>query len=227
MLTGKEIDAIRNCVRFGHRLLERVSPKLAADFLAHETAFIKWGAVAKATFPVEKSITFPSQAGTIGVNLLIPQAIRYVVSPTAAEPAYTDYKTNLWEIDLTAGTAAYLLGSAAYFYKASPEDEKHAFLIIMRDGLIEVGTSPRIQQFRLITQAETKYGIWTPHPLVHQTIEREKLIFQYPTVGMIPVYHNFGIRWSAMPRYTGTSVLKLLGLFFYEHDFAPDLKWVS
>jgi len=97
----------------------------------------------------------------------------------------------------------------------------------MKDGAVEIGSTPRIQQFRLITEAETKWGIWTVYPLIEQTIEPGKTIYQYNTLGIIPVYHNFGIKWTAMPKYTGTSILKLLGLFFYEHDFMPDLTWGS
>jgi hypothetical protein len=33
--------------------------------------------------------------------------------------------------------------------------------------------------------------------------------------------------WGFMPRQSGTATVKLLGMVFYEHDFAASLKWVT
>jgi len=227
-LEPDERNAIRKCLREGIRKMRRISPQIAADLEDQESAFIKFGGVAKATFPEEKVITYPGEAGMIGVNLLCPQAIRYYATPSSTYPAYTDYTLNKWELDLTAGSDAYLLGSSTELYKASPTTNQHTYIVIAQNGVVEINTSPRIIQMRLEAQGqEGKFSPWVVHPLVEQSIEKELNIYQYNTLGIVPISHDFGVRWKVLPNYTGTSTIKLLGLFFFEFDFMSDTLWIS
>jgi len=55
-----------------------------------------------------------------------------------------------------------------------------------------------------------------------------KAIYQYPTpLGAVPVFYDRGVRWGFLPEVSGTSTIKLLGLVFYEHDFASTFKWIT
>lgn len=225
--TQREIGEIEKCLNIAQSRLAKVSPTLAAEFANQKSLFIKFGGIAKALWPGTKPISFPSQTGHIGVNVLIPAFIKYYATASSTYPCYTDYTANSWNISLTAGTAAYLFGDGTNYYKASPTDEKHELIVIMQNGVVEIGSTPKIDQMRIITQAETKYGIWTVHPLIDVPIEQGKAIYQYNTIGAVPIFHDFGIMWKVMPTVSGTSTLKLIGIAYYEHDFASDTLYIS
>lgn len=226
--SADEIADVDKCFDLGLSRLARISPVLAAEFMPQKSMFEKWAGVAKAKFPGTKSISFPGQSGNIGVNFLCPALIKYAATPSSTYPCYTSYTVNSWDLSLTAGTAVYLVGgSGTNYYKASPTTEKHQLTVIAKNGVLEIGTTPKIDQMRLISQADTRYGPWVAHPLIDVTIEPNKLIYQYPTIGAVPLYHDFGITWSVMPRVTGTSTIKLIGLSFYEHDFFNDVTYVT
>jgi len=123
---------------------------------------------------------------------------------------------------------AYLFGDGTNYYRTSSTTGAHSAILVFNNGIIEIGSTPKIEQFRLISEGFTKYGIYTVAPIVEERIEENRLIYQYPTpLGAVPIFYDKGIMWSVMPKVTGTSTIKLLGLVFYEHDFAADLKWVS
>ena len=227
-LTADERKAVNECFMAGLRHLEKVAPEIAASIRPQLSLVEKFAGIAKAVFPETKPIAYPSEPGTIGVNWLFPQAIKYAASASSTYPCYTSYSTNLWEISLTAGAAAYLFGDGSNYYKASPTTGQHAMLLVFQDGVVEVGSTPKIQQFQIKTEIQAKYGIYTVEPLVEVPLESGKAIYQYPTpMGAVPIYHDLGIMWGFMPAYSGTATIKLLGMVFYEHDFAAELKWVS
>ena len=226
-LTSAELEAVNSAIDQGLNVLRKASPTIAATFEMHRSFFQKCAGIAKAKFPGQKSVQYPSQAGGIGVALLFPQAVKYAATPSSTNPCYTSYATNSWDISLTAGTPAYIFGDGTNFYKASPATEAHSLLAICHNGLLEIGSTPRIAQHRIWTQAETKYGIWVTHPLAQMPIEPGKTLYQYNTIGALIVTHDFGIMWKVLPQTSGTSTLPLLGMAFYEHDFAPDTKYVS
>jgi hypothetical protein len=225
--TQAELDAVNLAIDQGLNILRKTSPTIAATFEMHRSFFQKCAGIAKAKFPGQKTIQYPSQAGGIGAALLFPQALKYAATPSATNPCYTSYATNSWDISLTAGTAAYILGDGTNFYKASPTTEAHSLVAICHNGLLEIGSTPRIIQHRIWTQAETKYGIWATQPLAEIPIEPGKVLYQYNTIGALILTHDFGVMWKILPKTTGTSTLPLLGMVFYEHDFASDTKWVS
>jgi hypothetical protein len=226
-LEAEEKRAIQKVFNYGLAQLRRVSPKIASDIEPQLSLAIKVAGIFKDMLPEKKTYTFPSQTGSLGVAWIFPQAVRYAATPDATKPCYTSYKANSWDIDLTAGTNAWLFGDGTNFYRSSPTTGAHSALLIFNNGIIEVGSTPKTEQFRLIAEGYTKYGIYTVAPIVEERIEEGRLIYQYPTpLGAVPIFYDKGIMWGFKPRASGTATIKLLGLVFYEHDFAPDLKWV-
>jgi hypothetical protein len=224
-LETDENKAITKVFNYGLNQLKRISPKIASDIETQLSIALKVAGIFKDMIPEKKSYAFPSQTGSLGVAWLFPQAIKYA---TTGEGSYTSYTTNSWDIALTAGTAAYLFGSSTNFYKASATTGAHTTLLVFNNGILEIGSTPKVEQFQLTAEGFTKYGIYTVAPIVEERIEENRLIYQYPTpLGATPIFYDKGIRWAFMPRVSGTATVKLLGMVFYEHDFASALKWVS
>jgi hypothetical protein len=225
-LESDEKAAVEKVFKYGLNQIRRISPKIASDIEPQLSIALKVAGIFKEMLPEKKSYTFPSQTGTLGVAWLFPQAIKY------ATTVPTGYTTNSWDIPLTAGSRAYLFGSEAggvvTYYRTSDTAKAHSAILVFNNGIIEIGSTPKIEQFRLVSEGFTKYGIYTVAPIVEERIEENRLIYQYPTpLGAVPIFYDKGVAWSVMPKVTGTSTIKLLGLVFYEHDFAADLKWVS
>jgi len=212
----------------GVNQLRKVAPSIASDIERQRQLAINMAGVAKATFPVRKNYSFPSVPGSLGVAWLFPQGLKWVATPNASNPCYTSYMTNSWDIPVTAGTAAYILGDGTNFYKANPNTDTHTFILIFENGLIEYGSTPSIEQFQLITEGKRDYGVYTVEPLTEVPVEKNTVLYQYPTpLGAVFADHNRGVMWGFMPRTTGTKTIKLLGLIFYEHNFMSTLKWAS
>ncbi len=228
-VSPKEAEAISDVFDNGIKYLRKTLPSVAAEIEAQKGLVMKMAGVAKATFPIRKNYMFPSVPGSLGVAWLFPQGLKWVATPSATNPCYTSYKTNSWDIDVTAGTAAYLLGAGGEnFYKANPTTNQHTFLLIFDGGVLEYGSSPSIEQFRLISEGKRDYGIYTVEPMVEVPIEKNVAVYQYPTpMGAVFVDHNSGVMWEFMPRVTGTKTIKLLGMIFAEHDFLASLKWAT
>jgi len=227
-LSTEEENAVTTVFNYGVEQLRRVSPKIAADIEKQLSLALKVAGIFKEIIPEKKSLVFPSQAGSLGVAWIFPQAIRYVATASADNPAYSSYTLNSWNIEVTAGTAAYLFGDGTHFYKACSATNKHEMLLIFNNGLIEIGSTPRIDQFRLISEGVTKYGIYTVAPIVEERIEENRAIYQYPTpLGATAIFYDRGIMWGFMPRVSGTITIKTLGLVFYEHDLFSNLTWVT
>ena len=227
-LTGSEQAKVLEAFDSGLAHLRKVLPEVADDIERQRSLVVKFAGVAKATFPSLKNYEHPSVPGSLGATWIFPQALKYAATPSSTYPCYTSYKTNSWDIDLTAGTAAYLFGDGTNFYRASPTTNQHSFLLVFQNGIVEFGSTPKIQQFRLISEGKQDYGIYSVEPLVEIEVERGKLAYQYPTpLGALPISYDRGVMWGVMPSETGTSTLKLLGMVFYEHDFASSLTWVS
>lgn len=220
-LSPTEREIVGYVFDIGVEFLKRVSPVIASDIARQKELALTMAGVAKATFPIRKNYQFPSVPGTLGVAWLFPQAIKY------AADVPTSYKNNSWDMDLTAGTKAYLFGSDTAFYKASGAENKHAFILVFENGVIEVGTTPAVEQFRIISEAKGDYGAYSVEPLIELPIEKGVAVYQYPTpLGAMFVDHQRGIKWYFMPRVTKTATIKLLGLVFYEHDFFADTLWI-
>jgi len=245
-LAPNEIDAVNLAFNTGLSVLRKVSPTIAAEIAVQQPIALLMAQIAKGVLTstgAPKTITYPSMVGTVGVTWLIPQAIKYTATATTTNPCYTDYSNDLWNISLTAGTCANLLGSATLSstnipgtqnstltinnrYQAANQANAHQFWFAFQNGLIEIGSTPTLEQFHIETQNANQYGIYTAIPINEQTVEANKTIYQYNTLGVIPVYYDMGINWVALPQVTQTSQLKILGMQFYEHGLFPTLQQV-
>jgi hypothetical protein len=221
-IEGKRFDRF---ISDSVNVLEKISPEVAADFRENASFFKSVGEVFKAKVDKAFAGILPS-SGQFGVGLIIPQDIRYVATPSSAEPAYSDYSLNSWDISLTAGTEVFLLGSSTAFYKARPTVGSRCTLVIMKNGIIEVGTTPSINQLRVITE-RTSYPVLSVHPLVDQPIEEGYVIYRYNFPFNLPVFYDFGVKLSAMPMVSRTSNIRLVGVVFYEYDHRSSLRYVS
>ena len=221
-LTPDEVNTITNVVNKYARLLAKVSPSLAETVTRQLPAVLSFAEVAKAEMG-DKPITFPATSGSIGITPLIPQFINYGTIGTYV--AQTGYPLNTWEVTLTAGSAFYLLGSSTAFYVTSGQPNQRFAILILEDGLIEVGTTPKTDQFLVQTSVESKYDPYTTMPLFDEPIEVGKAIYQYPTLGAMFIDWNIGYKWSLMPRTSGTSSLRLLGFAFYEYGVFNGSLW--
>ncbi len=227
-LSDSEKSLISYVFDAGIAHLKKVVPSIASDIEAQKQLAINMAGVAKATFPVRKNYSFPSVPGSLGVAWLFPQGLKWVDTPSPSNPCYTSYISNTWNIPITAGTNAYILGDGTNFYKANPNTGQNTFILIFNNGVIEVGSTPSIQQFHLISEGKRDYGIYTVDPLVDIPIEKNVAIYQYPTpLGALFISHDRGVMLGFKPTRSGTATIKLLGLIFYEHDFMSSLRWAT
>jgi hypothetical protein len=222
-----EKEAVGYVFDKGIEHLRKVSPVIANDIARQKELAIVVAGIAKASFPSPKNYTFPSTPGNLGVAWLDPYTFKWA-TPGANNPCYSSYTLNTWDISITAGTAAYIMGSSTDFYKSNPNTDSHSFVLIFENGLIEYGTTPSVQQFRLVSDGKTNYGAYTVPPLIELPVEKNVTLYQYPTpLGAVPVGYDRGLRWEFMPRRSGTMTLKLLGMVFYEYNFLNTLKTAS
>jgi hypothetical protein len=228
-LNDREVRVVLEVFRQGVDVLRRTLPEVARDIERQVNLAVLAAGLAKGAFNATINYAFPATTGTLGVAWLFPQTIRYVATPSPTAPAYTSYKLNSWDIDVVAGTPAYIFGGpgAEQFYRASPAINARAFILVFENGLLQIGTSPAVEQFHLISEARGDLGAYTVQPVVEVPIEKNLAVYQIPTpLGALPIDHNQGIKFSFLPRVTGTITLKLLGLVFYEIDFFKTFKWV-
>ena len=240
-LTAEEVDSVHLAFDKGLKRIENVSPKIAANLRPQREAYVKWAGIAKATFPETKSFSYPAVAGGLGVDWITPELYKYSTTPstTAARQSFCDYAgvdqlftsfdllaTGL-ATPMIAGTVAYVAGSAAAGYKGCGTTEKHSFVVIAQDGLVELGTTPKINLIKFTTDLQTKYQWIAMNPLLTQTDEDFRTIYQYNTPGMIPMDHNVGTTIKVLPAVGGTCTIVPLGMVFYEYDFATTMARIT
>jgi len=205
--------------------LEKISTEIAKDFEGQAGLFHEIARIFKAKVDKPFGGLLPT-SGQFGAGLLIPQDVKYVATASSTYPAYTHYSSNSWNITLTAGTARYLLGDGTNYYKASPTTGSRAIFCIMKNGIIEIGTTPSFNQFQIKTERVT-YPAFSVHPLVDQPVERGYTIYRYNVPFAIPVFYDFGIMIGGMPLVSKTSDVRLIGVIFYEYDFRKNLRYIS
>jgi len=202
-------------------------------------AALKFAMIAKGTLASTggtKPITWPPSVGQIGVAWLDPFLLRYSAATSSTYPAYTGYSADSWNIAYpgTLGSnLVYPLGSATYtkntppatsgaisaqsYYQASGQLNQHELFFLFQNGITEIGTTPDIQQWIIQTSLTQGYSVYTADPLVSQPIDNYKLIYQYPTPGILPVYFDTGTLLAGLAETTITThTMPLLGMAFYE-----------
>lgn len=159
----------------------------------------------------------------IGIKSISPFDIRYVTTPTAENPAYSDYLLNLWELDLTAGKPIFLLGATGEWYRSKPIEGERTLLVIL--ALIERGTTPAINQLKIEGEELGIPRLYAIQPYVDVTVEKEEALYVYELPGALPVTWKYGVRLSGMPIYTGRRNIPMLGFTLYEKRYYTDLVW--
>jgi hypothetical protein len=236
-MAAEERDAILYCFDQNVKKIENVSPKIAAGLRPQREAMVKFAQIAKGTFPETKTYSYPGQAGGLAVDFLNPYLLGYGDSngTTGAGDGVTPYydialsqtsndviKTWDYPFAGAAETVAYILGkSASTYYHGCGTTSKHSYVVLFQDGIIELGTDPSIAQLFFKSQLMDKYTPISAPPMVRESIEEGRGIFQYTTPGMIPISHQTGVNIAALPLYTRVANLPLLGMVFYEFDFNP------
>ncbi|MFP3287319.1 MAG: hypothetical protein RXP86_08700 [Acidilobus sp.] len=164
------------------------------------------------------TFTYPAQPGQLGVSFLVPQMVNY--NQSAAPTGYANKDT--WQLPTTAGTPAYILGSATNFYTTS--STPMTMMVIFQNGIVEVGTTSSFTQMRVQTQVNDSYGPIGLEPLVDVEVEKGKNLYIYPTPGAIIVTHDVGVKLLAMPYRTNpTGEVRLVGVLLYQYKFFADL----
>jgi len=242
-MAAEERDAVLYCFDLNVKKIENISPKIAASLRPQREAMVKFAQIAKGTFPETKTYSYPGQSGGLGVDFLSPYTFSYNSSATKPDAAdgsngFTEYLDSTvtgfgsWNLNFAAANnyPVPLLGgwstkgtpaaTITYYYKAAGETNKHSYVVLFQDGIIELGTTPRIQQLFFKTQLMDKYTPIAQNPMLNQSLEEGRSIYQYTTPGMIPVSHQTGVQIVAQgTSEAGTSYIPLLGMVFYETDF--------
>jgi len=225
-LTADEETLLDNFIDNRISIMSKISPTLADIYDGSRDLIHRFAEIAKGTFKVPFGGESPT-SGQFGVGDLIPQDIRYEATPSNTYPAYSDYQLNDWYISLTAGSPAYLLGSSDSFYKANPTLRYRFIGIILKNGIIEIGSTPEINQAYVRTE-KVDYAWFRIHPLVTLPIEQGKALFQYNTPVAIPLWYDFGLRMAVLPvRTNPKAYLPLIGVIFFEYDYGATYKYVS
>jgi len=228
-MAAEERDAILYCFDQNVKKIENISPKLAAGLRPQREAMVKFAQIAKGTFPETKTYSYPGQFGGLAVDFLSPATFGYGDATAVGMTQYVGIdgtigttQNRTWDLPLVAGTSKFILGkSTSTYYKGCATTDKHSYVVIFQDGIIELGSTPKIDQMQFKSELMDKYVPIAMQPLVNQSIEENRLIYQYSTPGIIPVSHQTGVNIQVHPLYTGTANLPLLGMVFYETDFNP------
>ena len=208
-LTEREEAAIRAWLGYQIDHLARISPKLADDFKKELEVIMRIAEIFKAETKKTYNTLTPHmpKPAEIGVNLLIPQF----------------FGRNNHAIDVTAGTPAFLWGSGTAFFKTDSTVERRFMIYIPAGGIIHIGDTPVTKQFKFEAEG-VSYAPFTVHPLVIQSIELERTIYQYPMHAFLLDW-KIGTKLSFMPERTGTVEFEIIGVVFYERDAYSDLTW--
>ena len=222
-LTDEEEKCVEQCVDQVADSLERVCPMLADLVRIQKPLIVRWGGVAKALFPKHEPIRYPAEPGTIGVAPLFPQALKYGTTVPCG------YENNSWKLTITAGSKKYLFGSDTEWYYSSNTEGKYMLPIILQDGLVEIGTTPSVQAWRIIGEAASRYGVIFTHAFTDIPVEYGKPIYMYHTLGQLPLFPDYGVKVSFLPLRSGTMELRLLGFVYYQYDAFKDVTdaWIS
>ena len=119
-----------------------------------------------------------------------------------------------------------MLGSSTQYFKPKPTVGERCAICIMKNGLIEIGTTPALNQFQITTE-RISYPTFSVHALVDQTLKEGYTIYRYNFPFALPMFYDFGVRLAAMPSVTKTSEIRLIGVIFYEYDHRKNLAWIS
>jgi hypothetical protein len=230
-MAAEERDAILYCFDQNVKKIENVSPKIAAGLRPQREAMVKFAQIAKGTFPETKTYSYPGQTGGLAVDFLTPYLFGYGTSDSGTGAnGYNDIAgasgstatMRTWDLPLTASTVRTILGydvTTYQYYKGCATTGSHSYVVLFQDGIVEIGTDPSFSELYFKSQLMDKYTPISVQPLIRESVEEGRGIFQYSTPGIIPISHQTGVAIQGLPLYTRNAYLPLLGMVFYESDF--------
>lgn len=217
-LSEDEITLIEKFFNEANRALSRTSPYVADAFVKQKDLIYTFAQIFKAKVNGKSFAGEVPSPGSLGIAMLMPFDLHYTDTPSGTAPAYTSYGKYDWTLSTTAGTAVYLLGDATNYFKMNPTVGKRAMAIVIKDGVIEVGDSPKFYQFKLDTERNT-YPPFRTHVLADVSTDPDRPVYVHKIPFAIPLWYDFGIKFQAVPHFTGTADLRLVGVVFYEYDY--------
>jgi hypothetical protein len=215
-LSDEEIIRILYFVRNTASLMQRADPYLADLYLKHESLIVKFAAIAKARFARDQPIAYPAQPSTIGIAPLVPQVLQSTLNTGGVAWA----SDGTWDVNLTAGpTPNYLIGTTDFF-RTSNTFDKQLYILIFQNGIIEVGSTPAIDQMWLISETKSQYAPWSVYPLVSEANLLGKSIYIYNTLGFFDLSPTLGVRLAVRPVYNRSPAnIRLVGVAYFEYLF--------
>jgi hypothetical protein len=203
-LTDEEEDTIDEYLNTLADEMAKISPKIANDFRQQINMMKDAASHFKAKVgekPYAPTIDSPDP-GQLGINPIIPQW----------------FNKNQFTIDVTEGSAAYLWGGAASWFKTTSTVDQRFMIFIMQNGIIHITDTPVTKQFKYETEKKG-YAPFSVHPLTIETIEENKTIYQYPTFAANLLTWDLGTKMSFMPTRTASGVsYELIGIVLYEYN---------
>mgnify|MGYP000442137821 CR=1 FL=1 len=230
-LSPQEEKAVLAGVEFGRRIYERISPKLAVLFdryapLVLEAAKIYKRIALRAQVAAE--FAWPPQLDKLAAVPIAPQLIRYVASPSDNDPAFSDYQLNTFKISFTTpGETKYLFGSSNKYWRGISATRGPIMHVIFKDGLIEIGTSPKVDQVYIEFEGWDMLGTVFQPEVVKIPIETDRPVYQYGLPGPIVVMADRGFRMAVMGESAGDSIIVPVGISFYYVSKFKNLTWIS
>lgn len=236
-LSPLELARLTEFLDYYGRKLQKVSPVLAEDFIAQQGFFLDVAAYAKARFENkpynEDEVAELPRAGQLGAQALHCQDLRSI-----GEVAGNISLHNTWDLPVVAGTVQFIFGGCVapanlWFTTnwnqialptAATIDER-CIIAIMKNGIIESGTTPTIGQIRYNTQGQA-YPPWRPDILRDAQVECDKPVYQYHTPGAMILTPDLGTSLGVMPTRDGTISPRVVGLVFGEFTYLNQWpKW--
>ena len=229
-LDANERRAIELALNYIKRVYARISPKLAMLFDTHKQFVLSAASVYKRKAlkaNVAADFDFPPKLGRLAVAPIAPQLIRYVATPSATDPAYSDYALNSFTIMFgSAGETKYLFGSDANYWKGLSETKGPIMHVVFEDGLIEIGTSPKVDQIYIEFDGWNMLGTFFQPEAVKLPIEESKPVYQYTHPAFVTIPDR-GIKVAVLGEVAGDSILVPVGVTFYFVDKFKTLTWIS
>jgi len=201
--------------------IAKTSPKVASDFrnqignMKDEASHFKAKVDGK---PYASPVDSPDP-GQLGINPIIPQHFG------AGNHNGTADGRNKFTIDITEGSEAFLWGTSADWYYTNDQTDKRFHMFVIQNGIIHIADTPITQQMHYRTEKKN-YSAFDIQPLVDETIEENKTVYQYRTFAAMPLTYDLGTKLSLMPTRTASGVsYDIIGVTFYEKQAFDSLVW--
>lgn len=237
LTTASEIAIIRE-FRKNLFYVDNICPSIMGQLEEQETAFVKLAAVVLAEWEHD-----PKDLVVAGCRLketdvffswISSDMIKYAVIPNKRKPCFSDYRYGSFEMQVTKGKPAYLLGSEDNYYRGCNEPGRRCAFVLAEDGFAECSDHGKIESLWIEFEGETARAPAFQNPMgelpktnsairkwtVLDSMGRETVdLYQYRTTGMMYVPVDAGVKIWVIPSETGIIKPIPLGFGFCESGF--------